>query len=159
MADNKREAQQREIQRIKISGFLFNFKLFLGIFRDILFILFLAVGIFGIISLVFAVNNFTKDTSLQSVLEEAVSGVTSGIGGGLIGGQEANLLLQGLNNLETDYKKGDTAKALSDLAQIETLGKQFGASPEDLKMISELRQAITTKNDQKFYQIMDKIKK
>lgn len=159
MADNKKEAQQREIQRVKIGGFLFNLKLFLGIIRDVLFIMFLAVGIFGIISLVFAVTNFTKDTSLQDVLQEAVSGVTSEIGGGLVGGQSANLILQSFDTLETDYKKGDTSKALSDLAQLEILSKQFGASQDDLKMISELRQAITTKNDQKFYQIMGTIKK
>jgi len=117
----------KDVQKIKIKGVLWNFRNFLGIIKDILTIILLLVLIGGVIAVMTVVP---KLLGTINTLPNLIGTLESG-------GPEA--LLQEFQN---DVNSGNWDAALQKIEAFETASGMMGLPPEAKQALQELKLAV-----------------
>ncbi|MFA6461041.1 MAG: hypothetical protein WCV90_02145 [Candidatus Woesearchaeota archaeon] len=117
----------KDVQKVKIKGALWNFRNFLGIIKDILTIILLLVLIGGAITLMTVVPNLLQTLNTLPGL----------IGTMQNGGPEA--LMQEFQN---DVNSGNWDGALQKIEAFETASGMMGLPPETKQALQELKSAV-----------------
>lgn len=131
----------KDVQKIKIVGFLWTTRNLVALLRDILLVIFMIIAI-GV--LIYAAS------SLSGILESVggISGLGSTIGTLQSGGPEAVVM-----QLQQDINNGDWNAAEQKMGSLEFVVKQTGDS-QAMNDFLQLKQAISEKNAVKANEIL-----
>jgi len=140
----------KEVQKVKLVGGLWTFKLVLSILRDLLLIILVFVVIGVLVYLASSVSQLANSFGGVAGLSSLVGGSN---GGGNNGGLEQTLQTQ-LQEFQQDVNLGDWNAALTKLNGFEMLANQVGAPSEMKMMISELKSAVKAKDKTKVSQLL-----
>ena len=146
------DKDDKSVQRVKIVGPLNMFKSVFAIIRDILLILFLIVGIAGIVSIVGFVSQLPANLGEIMPL-------------GLLEGQGVapqmmeNGIDSSLQSIKQFYREGKITEALQEVQRLDDLARSMGIPAAEREILTVLRQAIEERDSDLFYQTLEEIKK
>ena len=135
----------REVQKVKVTGFLWTLRNSVAIIRDILLIVLLILLMFGAVMLIGALPSILQGAQSLTALPGMMQAVQTG---------DPDALLQ---QLQSDVNQGKWDAALATVGTIESMVSKDQLSAQDLQKVNSLKQALQRHDTAAFERVLAEI--